>query len=362
MAMGSLPYVPILTRPRLPWLWTRPVGSRCPLCGQLPRHLPRRRGLDRVSAMRRAGQVIWNDSLLLLTALIWGMAFVAQRVGMEHVGPFTYNAVRFALGSLSLVPLILIRDARVRPRGASLPSPQVRGLREMSPLRAGLIAGGVLVFGASLQQIGLVYTTAGKAGFITGLYVVLVPLVGLFFRQRAGWSAWTGAVLAVMGLFLLSMTETFAIHRGDLLVLIGAFFWTAHVQVIGWLSPRTDPVKLSCVQFAVCALASAAGALLTEHPGLPSILAAAWPILYGGVLSVGVAYTLQVVAQGKAPPAHAAILMSLESVFAALGGGWILGETLGAREAAGCAVMLAGMLVSQAPLVFGSLVPKRRRG
>jgi drug/metabolite transporter (DMT)-like permease len=158
------------------------------------------------------------------------------------------------------------------------------------------------------------------------------------------------------------MTSSLTIDRGDLLVLIGAFFWTAHVQVVGWLSPRTDPVRLSCVQFGVCSTASAAAALLLEHPALPSILAAAWPILYGGVLTVGVAYTLQVVAQGKTPPAHAAILMSLESVFAALGGGIILGERLGAREAAGCAVMLAGMLASQAPLMFGSLVPGKRRG
>ncbi len=312
--------------------------------------------------MRRTGSVILNDTLLLLTALIWGMAFVAQRVGMEHVGPFTYNAVRFALGSLSLVPLTLIRDARAKRRGDPVHQPQVPGVRWVRPLQAGLIAGGVLVFGASLQQVGLVSTTAGKAGFITGLYVVLVPLVGLFFRQRAGVSAWIGATLSIIGLFLLSVTDTLAISRGDLLVLIGAFFWTAHVQVVGWLSPRTDPVKLSCVQFAVCAVVSAAGALLTEQPTLPTILAAAWPILYGGVLSVGVAYTLQVVAQGKAPPAHAAIFLSLESAFAALGGGIILGERLGAREAAGCVVMLAGMLASQAPLAFAALVPGRRHG
>jgi drug/metabolite transporter (DMT)-like permease len=312
--------------------------------------------------MRRAGSVILNDALLLLTALIWGLAFVAQRVGMEHVGPFTYNAVRFGIGALSLVPLILIRDARERRRGDPAHLPQTPGVRWMSPLRAGLIAGVVLFFGATLQQIGLVSTTAGKAGFITGLYVVLVPLVGLFFRQRAGWSAWTGAVLSIIGLFLLSVTDALTIDRGDLLVLIGAFFWTAHVQAVGMLSPRTDPVKLACMQFAVCSLASAAGALFFEQPALPSILAAAWPILYGGVFSVGIAFTLQVVAQGKAPPAHAAILLSLESAFAALGGGIILGERLGARGGAGCILMLLGMLVSQAPLVLGSLAPGKRRG
>ena len=329
--------------------------------------------------MRRTGAVILNDSLLLLTALIWGLAFVAQRVGKEHVGPFTYTAVRFGIGSLSLVPVILIRDSLARRRASAqgaqgvqatraAPAPQQGAppqhgtIRRVNPLHAGLIAGGVLFFGASLQQIGIVSTTAGKAGFITGLYVVLVPLVGLFFRQRAGGSAWIGAVLSVIGLFLLSMTDSLSIERGDLFVLIGALFWTAHVQVVGMLSPRTDPVKLACVQFAVCSVASAVGALLTERPDLPSILAGAVPILYGGLFSVGIAFTLQVVAQGKAPPAHAAILLSLESVFAAIGGGIILGERLGARGVVGCAVMLLGMLVSQAPLVFESLAPGKQGG
>jgi len=306
--------------------------------------------------MRRAGSVIANDSLLLLTALIWGLAFVAQREGMNYVGPFTYNAVRFALGSLSLVPLILFRARRgcapIAPTAPTASAP-----RRIGALPAGLIAGGILFFGASLQQIGIVHTTAGKAGFITGLYVVLVPLSGLFWRQRAGWSAWVGALLSVAGLFLLSMTDALTIARGDLLVLIGAFFWAAHVQAVGRLAPRTDPVGLSCVQFALCSLLSAVGALLTETPRLPDILAAAGPILYGGVMSVGVAYTLQVVAQRSAPPAHAAILLSLESVFAALGGLVILGESLSARGAVGCAVMFAGMLASQAPLVLRKKAP-----
>ena len=304
--------------------------------------------------MRRAGSVIANDSLLLLTALIWGLAFVAQREGMNYVGPFTYNAVRFALGSLSLVPLILFRARR---RECAPIAPTASAPRRIGALPAGLIAGGILFFGASLQQIGIVHTTAGKAGFITGLYVVLVPLSGLFWRQRAGWSAWVGALLSVAGLFLLSMTDALTIECGDLLVLIGAFFWAAHVQAVGRLAPRTDPVGLSCVQFALCSLLSAGGALLTETPRLPDILAAAGPILYGGVMSVGVAYTLQVVAQRSAPPAHAAILLSLESVFAALGGLVILGESLSARGAVGCAVMFAGMLASQAPLLLKKAPP-----
>jgi len=306
--------------------------------------------------MRRTGTVLANDSLLLLTAVIWGMAFVAQRMGMDHVGPFTYNAVRFALGALVLLPFTLSRGPwSARPAGGE-PGTGI------GSLRAGLIAGVVLVFGASLQQIGLVYTTAGKAGFITGLYVVLVPLSGLLWRQRTGWSAWMGAVLCVVGLFFLSVTASLTVERGDLLVLIGSFFWAAHVQVVGWLSPRTDPVRLACVQFAVCSAASTGGALIAEQVSMAAILAAAGPLLYGGILSVGIAYTLQVVAQRNAPPAHAAILLSLESVFAAIGGSLLLGERLDARGALGCALMFSGMLVSQAPAIAASLAASPRRG
>jgi drug/metabolite transporter (DMT)-like permease len=311
--------------------------------------------------MRRAASVFANDSLLLLTAIIWGMAFVAQRLGMEHVGPFTYNAVRFGLGSVTLAPLIALRRNRAAAMTpASAPHPN-GGLRQWGAIPAGLIAGGILFFGASFQQTGLVTTTAGKGGFITGLYVVLVPLAGLFWGQRARWSAWAGATLSVIGLFLLSVTDAFTIERGDLLVLIGAFFWAAHVQVVGLLSPRTDPFRFSCVQFAVCSLLCAAGAAATEEVTLAGIRAAAWPILYGGVMSVGIAFTLQVVAQRRAPAAHAAIILSLETVFAAIGGGLVLGESLGARGAAGCAIMFAGMIVSQVPLIAASLAGGARR-
>lgn len=204
------------------------------------------------------------------------------------------------------------------------------------------------------------FTTAGKAGFITGLYVVLVPIVGLLWGQKAGWGAWSGALLCVIGLYLLSVTEAFTISRGDLLVLLGALFWTGHVQVVGWLSPRTDPVRLASIQFAVCALLSAVVALAAESPNLAGVLAGAGPILYGGFMSVGLAFTLQVVAQRRAPPAHAAILLSLESVFAALGGSIILGERLGARGAVGCALIFAGMIAAQAPLLARGVLQRGR--
>jgi drug/metabolite transporter (DMT)-like permease len=306
--------------------------------------------------MRRMATVFANDSLLLLTAAIWGMAFVAQRAGMDHVGPFTYNALRFALGALALVPIILIRRTHAAPpQSARLPQPLAgTPARAWGAIPAGLLAGVVLFLGASFQQAGIVSTTAGKAGFITGLYVVLVPLAGLLWGQRAGVSAWAGAFLCVAGLFLLSLTDALTIERGDLLVLISAFLWAAHVQIVGWLSPRVDPFRLSCAQFAVCALLCSCGALIFERPALDGIRAAAWPILYGGVMSAGIAFTLQIVAQRKAPPAHAAILLSLESVFAAIGGSIVLGERLGARGVAGCAIMFAGMVVSQVPLIVSS--------
>lgn len=289
----------------------------------------------------RAG-AIKSDTLLLLAAVIWGFAFVAQRVGMQYVGPFTFNAVRFALGSLALVPLIAVgwRPSPVGKRDA--------GPKKTKTLVVGsTLAGAVLFAGASLQQIGIVYTTAGKAGFITGLYVILVPILGLALRHRPGWGTWAGASSATVGLYLLSVTEGLALARGDSLVLASAFFWAAHVLIIGWLVSAVDPIRLACIQFATCSVLSFLAAFAVETIALGDILAAAVPILYGGLLSVGIAYTLQVVAQRDAPPAHAAILLSLETVFAAFGGWLILEEVLSPRALVGCALMLGGILLSQ---------------
>jgi drug/metabolite transporter (DMT)-like permease len=273
------------------------------------------------------------DLLLLLAAAIWGFAFVAQRLGMQAVGPLTFNAARFALGALVLVPL-------ARARGASAASWR-------DDLPRGLTLGVVLFGGATLQQWGIITTDAGKAGFITGLYVILVPLIGLLAGQRTARNTWLGAVLAVGGLFLLTVREGSAMARGDLLVLAGAAFWAVHVLLIGRFSPRTEPVRLAALQFAVCAALSLVGALWLEAPTAAAVRSAAGPILYAGLLSTGVAYTLQVVAQQKAPPAHAAIILSLEAVFALAGGVVVLGESLGGRELAGCATMFTGMIVSQ---------------
>ncbi len=175
------------------------------------------------------------------------------------------------------------------------------------------------------------YTTAGKAGFITGLYVIIVPILGLFWRQQPQIGTWVGAILAAFGLYFLSVTEELTIEPGDFLVLIGAFFWAAHVLIIGWLSPRINPIKLAFSQYVACSILSLITASIVEDITLSSIFLAAIPILYGGLISVGIAYTLQVVAQRDAHPAHAAILLSLEAVFAAIGGWLILGEILSAR-------------------------------
>jgi len=283
-----------------------------------------------------------SNSLLLLTATIWGFAFVAQRVGMDYVGPFTFNGVRFALGSLSLVPLWLFLQRRSARSGEVLDRADLKTV-----LWGGALAGSALFIGASLQQVGLLYTTAGKAGFITGLYVVIVPLLGLFWRQRSDFGTWLGAFLAAVGLYFLSVTESFTIAFGDFLELIGAFFWAGHVLIVGWLSPRIDAIRLSFFQFAACSILSLLTAFAVETVQVSAILQAGIPILYGGLCSVGIAYTLQVVAQKDAKPAHAAIILSLEAAFAALGGWLMLGETLTPRGLLGCALMLAGMLVSQ---------------
>jgi drug/metabolite transporter (DMT)-like permease len=275
------------------------------------------------------------DLLLLLTALIWGFAFVAQRVGMEYVGPYSFNAARFALGCLPLFPFVL------RNASGSLAT----HLWRTAP--SSMLAGVLLFAGSSLQQVGLVYTTAGKAGFITGLYVILVPILGLLLRQHSGRNTWIGALTATLGLYLLSVKPPFSIAYGDGLVLVSALFWAGHVLIIGRLARRFDWAALAFLQFLTCSLLSTSLAFFTEPIAVQPLLDAALPIFYGGVISVGVAYTLQVVAQRQAPVSHAAIILSLETVFAAFGGWLLLEEKMPFRGLVGCGLMLVGMLVSQ---------------
>jgi drug/metabolite transporter (DMT)-like permease len=287
-------------------------------------------------------QTLKYDSLLLLASVIWGFAFVAQRVGMDYVGPFLFNGVRFALGSLVLLPLILRSGFQENTAAGNLPRNESK-----TPIFGGALLGITLFAAASLQQVGLVYTTAGKAGFITGLYVVIVPILGLFWGQHPNAGTWIGALLAAIGLYFLSVTHELTISYGDLLELIGAFLWAVQILIVGWLSPKSDPLKLAFLEFSACSVLSLITAFISEKIVLQGLVQAAVPILYGGVLSVGVAFTLQVVAQRNAHPAHAAIIFSLESVFAAIGGWSLLSETISTRGLAGCTLMISGMLLSQ---------------
>jgi len=278
----------------------------------------------------------------LITAAIWGFAFVAQRVGMEYLGPFTFNAARFTLGSLSLLPLLFISRGE-RPASENiLPRPSLKLV-----VFGGFSAGFMLFMGMSLQQVGLVYTTAGKAGFITSLYVVIVPFLGLFWKQSTNPGIWIGAVLAAFGLYFLSVTERFSVEFGDLLEFFCAFFWAGQVLIIGWLSPKIPSVKLAFTQFVVCAVLSFMVAVVFEDISWNALIQATGPILYGGILSSGVAFTFQIMAQRHTHPAHASIIMSMEAVFAAIGGWLLLNEILSMRGLVGCGLMLGGMLISQ---------------
>jgi drug/metabolite transporter (DMT)-like permease len=284
--------------------------------------------------------------LLFLAATIWGFAFVAQRQGMETVGPFTFNGLRFLLGGGALW---VLQKRGVLPKQSHLPrEPRLPGTRWHRLLAwPGLTAGLILTIGASLQQAGLLWTTAGNAGFITGLYVVFVPFFGLFLGQRPGRFAWAGAAAAVIGLYFLSITETFAINPGDLLQLIGALFWAIHVHFIGWVARQHDPVTIARRQFGVCGVLSLLVAVSQETITGAGVQAAGWALAYGGLMSVGIGYTLQVVAQRYAEPTPAAIILSLESPFALLGGWLLLSEIVTGRALVGCSLMLGGMILAQ---------------
>lgn len=278
------------------------------------------------------------DLLMLLTALIWGTGFVAQTAGMDHIGPYLFSGLRFALGSLCLIPLIL-RNAKT----ARVPEPLLnRGM-----LRAGIIMGLALALGINLQQVGLLFTSVTNSGFITGLYVIVVPLLGLLLGHKTGLGTWLGCLLAVVGMCLLSIGDNFHVASGDWLQLIGAFVWGGHVVLVSLFASRHDPIRLAFLQFATCSVVSLLLAVLFEPIALNAIIDAGPALLYGGIVAVGVGYTLQVVAQKHAIASHAAIILSLEAVFAAIAGAWILGEALQLRGYIGCGLMLAGMLLAQ---------------
>jgi len=275
-----------------------------------------------------------TDLLLLISALIWGFAFVAQRAGMQFIGPFTYNSIRFAMGGLFLIPFIKQKNIFVRT--------EIK-----INLKFGIILGIILFIGSSFQQTGIVYTTAGNAGFITGIYVILVPILGLFIGRKTGKGTWLGAILAVCGMYILSVSNNITINFGNFLVLISSIFWAVHVLLIDNFTKKIEPLILACIQFLVSSLLCFFCMLLFEDPTFPAIYAALIPLLYGGFISVGIGFTLQVIAQKKAHPTHAAVILSLEAVFAVIGGIMILNEALKFHTFIGCMLMLTGMLISQ---------------
>jgi len=289
-------------------------------------------------------KAIQANLLMLLAAGIWGFAFVAQRVGMETMGPHWFNSLRFFIGVVALVPVVLWIG---RNKAKTIDQENELKSSNKTLMLGGLAAGFLLFVGATFQQVGLQYTTAGKAGFITGMYIFFVPLIGLFFRMKTGLGTWVGAVVALWGLYLLSINEDFTLSKGDTLQLICAVAFAGHVLMIGYLASKMDTVKLSLIQFFVAGVLAMGLALYSEQLTWEMIISTAVPLLFAGVMSTGIAYTLQTIAQQHAHQSHAAIILSSEGVFAVIGGFLLLNEVLPPKGLLGCGLILAGMLMSQ---------------
>ena len=283
-----------------------------------------------------------NSFLLFLTACIWGSAFVAQSVGMDFVEPFTFTCARSIIGGIVLIPCIpFLRKLKQEKR---------RGITKVEWI-GGLLCGVALFAASNMQQLGIVHTTVGKSGFITALYVVIVPIMGVFLKKKMPKIIWFCVLLSVVGLYLLCMTgESFALNYGDFLTLICAILFSIHIMIIDYYSPKGDGVIISCIQFFTCGMLSAIVMFFAEAPSMINIVAAKWPILYAGVLSSGVAYTLQVVAQKNVNPTVASLILCLESVISAIAGWLILNETLTPRELLGCGLMFIAIVLAQIPM------------
>ena len=287
---------------------------------------------------------IRNSCLLLLAAFIWGTAFVAQSVGMEYIEPFTFSMIRSLLGSAFLVPCIFVLGKWKGAKGKQ----QQEDRKEM--LKGGAACGIVLFIAVNLQQVALLYAGVGKSGFLTALYIVIVPVIGVFLGKKLGKKLIISVCFAVLGLYLLCMKPgSLGFAFGDILLLLCAAAFSCHILVIDRYTQKVDGVKLSCLQFFVCGILSAVVMLFLEKPSWPAILAAGVPLLYTGILSSGVAYTLQIVGQRGMNPVVASLIMSLESVISALAGWVILGQILSWREVAGCVVMFAAIILAQLP-------------
>lgn len=288
-----------------------------------------------------------NVFILLLTAIIWGFAFVAQSTGMDYVGPFTFTCVRSLIGGIFLIPCIMLLDR--------LKSNQERRLQEKQDrktlLLGGITCGILFCFATNTQQIGIMYTSVGKAGFITACYIIIVPILGIFLKKSCSILVWISIFIALIGLYLLCINESFSVNKGDVYIMICALLFSFHILTIDHFSPMVDGVRMSCIQFFTCGILSAIPMLLFEGiPNFSTLSTAAIPILYAGVLSCGVAYTLQIIGQKNFSPTIASLILSLESTFSVIGGWLILHETLNMRERIGCICMFVAIMLSQIPM------------
>lgn len=290
-----------------------------------------------------------NNAMLLLAAFIWGCAFVAQSVGMDYVGPFTFNSVRSIIGSAVLVPVIFLMDSMKKKAGMSDAELKKHRGDTRTLAIGGICCGTALAVASTLQQFGIMFTSVGKAGFITAMYIVLVPIFSVFLGKKLRLLIVGCVALAVAGLYFLCMSGEFRLGLGDLYVLLCAFVFTVHILVIDHFSPKVDGVRLSAIQFLTAGILCGILMLLFEKPDLSSVLAAWMPILYAGVMSSGVAYTLQILGQREADPTVASLLLSLESVFSVLAGWVLLGQSLSGKELFGCALMFAAIILAQLP-------------
>ena len=289
--------------------------------------------------------VLRQSLLLLLCATIWGVAFVAQSVGMDYVGPFTFNGVRSLIAVAVLFPYIKVME---KVQGKTVAKKQDKNSTKIL-LMGGICCGIALCVASAFQQFGVKYTTVGKAGFITAMYIILVPILGIFLKKRVGLRIWISVLIAVIGLYLLCMTEGFRLEMGDTLVLICALCFSVHILVVDHFTPLVDGVNMSCIQFAVCGLLSCICMFLFEQPDIMLILQAWKPILYAGAMSSGVAYTLQIVGQKGMNPTVASLIMSLESVISVLAGFLILKQSMTLREVLGCVIMFGAIVLAQLP-------------
>ena len=304
-----------------------------------------------------------NTFFLFLTAMIWGAAFVAQSVSMDYIGPFTFICLRSVIGGLFLIPVIIVLDG-IRKKSQNESADVVNSenilhieteekqrlsWKNKQLIEGGIVCGIFLFFANCFQQTGIQYTTVGKAGFITTFYIIIVPLIGLFFKKYCGILTWSGVVIALAGLYFLCITQKLTIQRGDALILCCSVLYAGQILAIDHYNPFVDGVKMSCIQFLTGGILGAVFMLLFENPSIAMILSAAGPILYTGIMSTGVGYTLQIVGQKGLNPTVAALILSLESVFSALSGYLFLHQVLTTRELIGCALMFIAIVLAQLP-------------